>query len=114
MVLQLTSEFKVFYRDDGTLGGSLPDVLEDLQLVERLAQYLGLQLNRSKTELDCDDPATREAMLHEVPGLQVLRRDVADILPSPIGSVEHIRDVIKEKIEKLQLKGDRLRLLSFT
>ena len=111
MVLQLRSDFKVFYLDDSTLGGSLPEVLEDLQLVERLAPDLGLQLNCSKTELVCDAPASREAMLHDVPGLQVLRRDMADILGSPIGGVEHIRDAIQEKIEKLQLMGDRLRLL---
>ena len=111
MVLQLRSEFRVFYLDDGTLGGSVPEVLEDLQLVVKLAPALGLQLNRGKTELINDDPATKEAMLREVPGLQVLSRDVADILGSPIGSAEHIRDVIQEKIEQLQLMGDRLRLL---
>ena len=82
MVLQLRSEFKVLYLDDSTLGGSLPEVLEDLQLAERLSPDLGLQLNCSKTELVCDEPATREDMLHEVPGLQVLRRDVTDILGS--------------------------------
>ena len=76
MVLQLRSEFRVFYLDDGTLGGSVPEVLEDLQLVVRLAPPLGLQLNRGKTELISDDPATKEAMLREVPGLQVLSRDV--------------------------------------
>ena len=111
MVLQLRSEFRVFYLDDGTLGGSVPEVLEDLQLVVRLAPAFGLYLNRGKTELISDDPATKEAMLHEVPGLQVLSRDEADILGSPIGSAEHIRDVIQEKIEQLQLMRDRIRLI---
>ena len=49
----------MFYLDDGTLGGSVPEVLEDLQLVVRLAPALGLQLNRGKTELISDDPARR-------------------------------------------------------
>ena len=60
MVLQLRSEFRVFYLDDGTLGGSVPEILEDLQLVVRLAPALGLQLNRGKTELISDDPATKD------------------------------------------------------
>ena len=36
MVLQLRSELRMFYLDDGSLGGSLSDVLHDLQLVEKL------------------------------------------------------------------------------
>ena len=111
MVLQLRSEFRVFYMDDGTLGGSLPDVLEDLQLVESSASELGLQLNRSKSELICDDVTTREAMLSEVPGLQVLGRDRADILGSPIGSMEGISEAIQTKTDQLRLMGDRLHLL---
>ena len=49
MVLQLKSEFKVFYLDDGTLGGSLPEGLEDLRMLESSALELGLQLNRNKS-----------------------------------------------------------------
>ena len=37
------------------VGGSLQDVFWDLDLVERMAPDFGLQLNRSKLELICDD-----------------------------------------------------------
>ena len=40
--MKLKSEFKVFYLDDGTLGGPFRDVLQDLKLVEDEAASLGL------------------------------------------------------------------------
>ncbi len=48
-------------RDDGTLGGTPEDVLQDLERVERAAEGLGLQLNRSKSEVICGDSATRDS-----------------------------------------------------
>ena len=45
LVQQLQSEFNVFCLDDGTLGGSLEEVLEDFSTVEQMAGELGLQLN---------------------------------------------------------------------
>ena len=44
LVLKLRSEFKVFYLDDGMLGGPVQDVLHDFRLVEEEAASLGLQL----------------------------------------------------------------------
>ena len=41
-------------------------------MVEWLGSDLGLQLNRSKSELICEDLITREAMLQAAPGLHVL------------------------------------------
>ena len=110
MVIQLKSEFKVFYLDDGTLGGSLPEVLEDLRMVESFALKLGLQLNRNKSELMCEDVTVREAMLVEAPGLQVVSCDGADLLGSPIRSVEGIGIAIQRKSDQLRLMGDTLHL----
>ena len=59
----LRSEFGVFYLDDGTLGGSLDEVLGDVQIVKRAAGDMGLQLNHEKLEIICDDPSTRDSML---------------------------------------------------
>ena len=111
MVLQLKSEFKVIYLDDGTLGGSLPEVLEDLRMVKSFALELGLQLNRNKSELMCEDVTTREAMLVEAPCLRVVSCDGANLLGSPLGSVEGIGIAIQRKSDQLRLMGDRLHLL---
>ena len=111
MLLKLHSELKVFYLDDGTLGGNLEDVLCDLQLVEREAEDLGLQLNRAKSELVCEDSGTRDLMLRATLGLQAVGMDHAEILGSPVGSKRSVDDVINEKLRLLGLMGERLRLL---
>ena len=85
MARKLKSVFKLFYLDDGTLGGSLPTILHDLHLVESMALDLRLELNCHKSELICDDQASREAMLVEVPDLQVVSGGCANLLGSPIG-----------------------------
>ena len=69
LVYKLQSELVLFYLDDGTIAGSLQDVLADLRLIEFEASKLGLELNHSKSEVICDQPSVQEAMLSEVPGL---------------------------------------------
>ena len=111
LVSQIRSEFKVFYLDDGTLGGSVESVLRDLQQLEVVAAELGLQLNHQKSELICDDVPTKEAMLLEIPGLRSVHCSNATLLGTPIGSEECISDIIREKAGMLELMGDRLSLL---
>ena len=101
----------MFYLDDGTIGGSFQDVLADLRLVELKASKLGLELNHSKSELICNQPSIREAMLLEVPSLRTVNCSNATLLGSPIRDVDCIDDVIMRKIEMLQLMGERLNLL---
>ena len=111
LVQQLQSEFNVFFLDDGTLGGSLEEVLEDFSIVERMAGELSLQLNRDKSEVICDDSTTRSAMLRAVPGLSVTGRDHATLLGSPIGTASGIQDTILKRTKSLQTLGSRLQLL---
>ena len=111
LVTKLTSEFKVFYLDDGTLGGSAQSVLHDLQLVEREAAELGLQLNCSKSELICCNSSSREAILSEAPGLLITSCDQAMLLGTPLGGLEGIGYSIKQKADKLELMGERLRVM---
>ena len=112
MLMQLRGEFGVFYLDDGTLGGSLEEVLRDVRMVERVAGDMGLQLNHRKSEIICDDPATRQSMLAAFPQFCVVSQDHATLLGSPVGnSVEGIEDAIGAKTSALAVMGDRLRLL---
>ena len=84
---------------------------KDLDLVELLAPGLGLKFNHSKTELICDEVGTREPVLSVVPDLLVLNQDAADLLGSPMGSLEHVGVAINDKIDQLHLMSDRLVLL---
>ena len=45
IISRLQSEIKVFYLDDGTLGGPVEAIRQDLQQLELEAAELGLQLN---------------------------------------------------------------------
>ena len=55
---QLSSHFKMFYLDDGSLGGTVNDVLHNLSIFEEIFRQLGLPLNRAKSEVICPDPGT--------------------------------------------------------
>ena len=111
MISLLQSEFKVFYLDDGILGGPVEAILQDLQQLELDAAELGLQLNHGKSELICDEGSTRETVLQKVPGLRQVGCSQVTLLGSPIGSEEAISDVIKVKTGMLEVMGNRLNLL---
>ena len=64
---QLQSELKIFYLDDGTVGGSTEIVQHNLHYLESGADELGLHFNQSKSELICDDMFSRKVMLDEAP-----------------------------------------------
>ncbi len=108
LVQDLRSEFKVFYLDDGTLCGSLPDVLEDLKRVESLASDLGLMLNRCKSKVVCNDPPTLDAFLADAPGFSVVNASDTLLLGSAIGGPDACRPILEAKIGMLRTMGVRL------
>ena len=83
IVSQLRSELRIFYMDDGTLGGSLDDVLDDLHTVRNAAEDLGLHLNLTKSEVICVDPHTNTTMLNAAHDLCIVSPDQATLLGSP-------------------------------
>ena len=108
---RLESDLCLFYLDDGTLGGSPQEVLQDLQRVEQGAAELGLSLNHEKSEVINIDPAAREPLLSAAPNLSVTNPDCASLLGSPLCSVDCIDQVIRDKTESLRTMGDRLSYL---
>ena len=101
----------MFYLDDGTLAGSVQDVLHDLQTVERKAGDLGLHLNHSKSEIICVDDSTSRAMLQAYPDLCVVSPEQATLLGSAIGGQAGVDSSIRTKIKALEVMGSRLRHL---
>lgn len=108
---QLTSEFVVFYLDDGTIGGRIGDVLRDLQTVECVAGELGLQLNRGKSEVIGCDPASLESVQATAPDLAVTSPEQATLLGSALGGAESVSESIHEKTKMLKVMGGRLQHL---
>jgi hypothetical protein len=85
LVSSLSSEFNVFYLDDGTIGGNLADLQAGFQKIEDQGQALGLYLNVDKSELiSCDESAVT-AVLSAFPGLQFIRAHQVTLLGSPLG-----------------------------
>ena len=111
LLSQLQSELKIFYLDDGTVGGSTESVLHDLHYLESGAAELGLHLNQSKSELICDDMFSRNVMLDDAPSLCYVSCSQATLLGSPIGGLECIDHTI-EKVDMLERMGSRLHALS--
>ena len=109
--MHLFVSFCIFYLDDGTLGGPEEEVLRDFQFIECEAEYLGLDLNESKTELIWAEQASRKILdaaltLYKVPLEQAV------ILGSPIGQRGSIDTTLADKTQamgdKTQPMGTRL------
>ena len=49
--LLVKSELCIFYLDDGTLGGILSDVFQDIEVMKKEAGVVGLELNLQKSEV---------------------------------------------------------------
>ena len=103
---QLVSDFKVFYFDGRTLGGSCADALQDHIMVEAVADELGLKLNRSKSAVMCHDSATLESFLSKFPGFQVTFSEKVTLLGSTLN--ENVDIIILEKVRVLRILGDRI------
>ena len=86
-ITHLKSEFRVFYLDDGTIGGAEAEVLQNFQFIECQAAHSGLHLNRAKMELICEDLVG--SLLLEV------NSEEAFLLGSPIGRLTSINSAIK-------------------
>lgn len=98
---QLTSEFQIVYLDDSMLGSNIGDIRDDLQVVEKVGEEIGLQLNEEKTEAICCSQETRESLLIYLPEALVVETKQATLLSPPIGGVLAISTTLREKIDAL-------------
>ena len=103
LVSSLKSEYKIFYLDDGTIGGTLKDISADLSFIEEAAGQLGLCLNVAKSELICNDGFDTQDM-PVLADLQYVSPNQVMLLGSPLEgmSLKIVLDC------QLQLIGERL------
>ena len=76
-----------------------------------MAGELGLNHNRGKSEMICDDSNTKKAMLYAVPGLSAVDQNSASLLGSLITNVDCISIAIWDKSKLFQILGNRLQAL---
>ena len=99
---RLKSDLCLFYLDDGTLGSRAEDICLDIQSVEQAGAEVGLKLNRSKSEIICNNPTTLDSILSSLPGACVVDPKKATLLGCPIGDLSSISNTIIEKLRKLE------------
>ena len=82
------------------MGGSCEDLIHDIHVM-RNAEEQGLSLNTMKCEIVCDDTATCDTLLAELPGAQLVRTSQAQLLGSPIGNGECVTAALTGKVDVL-------------
>ena len=108
LISNLKAEFNVFYLDDGTIGGKLDDIFDDLKSIEEKGKEHGLHLNVEKSELISHDPSSVEVLLSSFPGLQFVNANDATLLGSSLGDIASINETLEAKTNQLKLIGERL------
>ena len=109
LVSSLSSEFSVFYLDDGTLGGNFEDLQADLHRMGVEGEALGLHLNAAKSDLIAHSFSTFSN--HPTfAGLQHVHPDQAMLLGSPLG-IEALDTCLEaHHLCQLHLVGERLEI----
>ena len=96
LVSSLSSEFTVFYLDDGTIGRSFEDIESDLLKIENQGKALELFLNVDKSEVLSHSKSSVSPVLSAFPGLQYVHASHAILLGSPLGK-EALQACIEEQ-----------------
>ena len=112
IISELNSKLNIWYLDDGTIGGSVISVLEDLKKLTREFEAIGLVLNFSKCELYISDSLANK---HEIiskfskvaPDISVLDKQTLHLLGAPIFD-ESIPNYISEKVSKFEQTSEGL------
>ena len=98
--------------DDGTLGGDVDVLLDDLETVRKVGGNLGLTLNETKCELNTEDPDVISKFRIIAPSILHIRSHQATLLGAPIGDDDEVNEIISKKIEECQRLSNRLKQLS--
>ena len=107
LVSSLSTEFNVFYFDDGTIGGNLNDLQSDLLRIDDEGQSLGLHLNVVKSEIISREQSAVGDVLSAFPGLRFVDIHQASLSGSPLGSGA-MATCLDFQIAQLKLIGERL------
>ena len=108
MVSKMNAVFKVFYLDDGTLGGNSKDLCQNLSIIEVEGRSLGLHLNVQNCELICEDSSLMSTLLSTFPSLQIVDPVHDFLLGSPLSSSTSLVTCLGSKISQLEVINERL------
>jgi hypothetical protein len=95
----ISSEFNVWYLDDGTVAGDADTLLREFELVKREGPRLGLILNERKCEIITDDLDVMARFRQIAPNIMHVLRDDAVLLGAPVGGNAAIESVLQENCQ---------------
>jgi hypothetical protein len=108
----MTSEFNVWYLDDGCLGGCVDGLLHDLESVRRIGPTLGLVLNEDKCEIVSDDVSVVASVKAVMPNIRHIPSNEAVLLGAPVGDDKSVDTVLSSKLTTFRLLASRLTTLN--
>jgi hypothetical protein len=85
MISKMTSDFNVWYIDDGTLGGSVTQLLQDISTIQVEGPQIGLVLNDKKCEIVTSDPDIVSSIRRLLPAAIHIDPSDCTVLGAPVG-----------------------------
>ena len=107
----LESELVLGYLDDVAVGDTAAIVLKDFIVLEKTAEHLGLEVNRSKCEVVGHTDKTREMFNSQNVTLPESSLSSVVFLGSPMLAGSHLNSMLAAKEEELQRLTKRLELM---
>jgi hypothetical protein len=103
----MTSEFNLWYMDDGSIGGEVSSLLSDLETVRRVGPTIGLILNEDKCELITGDDNVIAGIKAAMPNIRHIPCGEAVLLGAPIGELS-VDTILGSKLTTFKRLANRL------
>ena len=107
----MTSELNLWYLDDGTLGGRVSNLLQDLDTVLTVGPTIGLHLNEDKCEIITGDDSVVQSIRAVLPNIRHIPCAEAVLLGAPIGDETSVDTVLSSKLVVFRRLASRLTTL---
>jgi len=109
LLLSLTSELTEGYMDDLTIGGPESQVAEDVEMIRRRGEEIGLRLNEKKCEFISRSAISTEPMFQNFIHWTV---QDAELLGAPLTTGAAMDRVLSSRCDDLSRAAGRLRLIA--
>lgn len=100
----------VWFFDDGNIIGKVEDIVRVIQIIEEVGDEINLKINLSKSEIYW--PTIDEQKWELIQNNIQRRRNGIEVLGTPIGNDEYIRNFTEKKIEKISGTINKLKNLN--
>jgi len=104
----VTSEMNMWYLDDGTSGGHVDNLGNDVLAFKRAGEQVELQLNEAKCEIVTDDVVVCHRIRDIARAVKHINCGKAVLLGAPVGDASSVDDVLNEKLTNFRHLSNNL------